>query len=471
MAHMARSWPSSRKVRFLVFIVLLAAATQLVLSQASHITEHTTGQTKTVGNERLVSIEPLPELNGQMCPPDDGAEGLIAAAIAPESPKSILQDAAKPAAKSVADRKPADVDRPPLRTIHDPNPMFSAIAVEPESNMLVVTDENLFQVVQYDRRDNTPPNARMTEPKRVIGGTLTQAEMMCGVYIDPKTLETYIMNNDTQPWLPVFSKDAKGNVKPDRSLKVPSIAFGIAVDELHQEMYLTLQNANMVVAYRKQASGNEKPLRTIVGNDTHLEDPHGIAVDTKRNLMFVANYGSASLRAAKDTATSGSEDGEGARVRGSGRFDPPSIIVYSLNANGNAKPLRLIEGPKTTLHWPSNLAIDEEQGELYVANDMDHSVVVFGVTDQGDVAPRRAIRGPKTGMRNPTGIALDLKNREVWVSNIGNHTAAMFPMSANGDVAPTRVIRGGASNQPNLIIGNPGGVGYDTKREQILVPN
>jgi hypothetical protein len=47
----------------------------------------------------------------------------------------------------------------------------------------------------------------------------------------------------------------------------------------------------------------------------------------------------------------------------------------------------------------------------------------------------------------------------------------MFPMTANGDVAPTRVIRGGASNQPSLIIGNPGGVGYDTKREQILVPN
>src|SRR5262245_48058658 len=80
------------------------------------------------------------------------------------------------------DRKPIVIDRAPARVIKDPYPSFSAVAVNPEENMLVVTDENLFQIMEYDRRDNTPPQARLTEPKRVISGPDTKAEMMCGVY-------------------------------------------------------------------------------------------------------------------------------------------------------------------------------------------------------------------------------------------------------------------------------------------------
>src|SRR5437879_3208297 len=80
--------------------------------------------------------------------------------------------------------------------------------------MVVMTDENLFRVVEYSRLDNTPPKARFTEPKRFIGGDQTRTEMMCGAYIDPKTLDVYVTNNDTQDWMPVFSKNAKGTSLP-----------------------------------------------------------------------------------------------------------------------------------------------------------------------------------------------------------------------------------------------------------------
>ena len=169
------------------------------------------------------------------------------------------------------------------------------MAVNSDNNMLVVTDENLFQILEYDRRDNTPPAARFTEPKRVISGPNTYAEMMCGVYIDPKTLEIYVLNNDTQNWMPVFSPDPRGNVKPSRLLAAPHGTFGIAVHEEKQEMFMTVQHQNAVYVYRKQASGEEKPLRILRGNDTQLEDPHGIAIDTKNNLMFVSNYGNAQV--------------------------------------------------------------------------------------------------------------------------------------------------------------------------------
>ena len=419
------------------------------------------------GYAQLVSSESLPVMDGEICQWVPASAGTTLAA-------SLQQTAAGDRERGTGS---VDLDRPPVRVLKDANPTFSAIAVEPESNMLVMTDENLFRVMEYDRRDNTPPQARLTEPKRSIGGTRTKAEMVCGVYIDPKTHDTYVVNNDTQNWLAVFSKNAQGNAEPDRFLAVPHGAFGLAVDEERQELFITIQHNNAVIVYRKAASGEEEPLRELFGDDTELEDPHGIALDIQRNLLFVSNHGHGRYRerGGGQLAIGREPEGENRSARqfliGSGYFAPPSITVYARNAEGNVAPLRIIEGPKTRLNWPSHIAVNEARGELYVANDIDNSILVFRVTDQGDVAPTRIIRGPKTGLKNPAGLALDLKNNEVWASNMGSHAATVYPLLANGDVAPLRTIRSGAVDEPALLIVNPGGVGYDSKREELLVPN
>src|SRR2546422_11566188 len=62
-----------------------------------------------------------------------------------------------------------NVDKKPSRYIKDPSPAWSSIAVNAEHDMVVMTDENLFRVVEYSRLDNTLPKARFTEPKRIIG--------------------------------------------------------------------------------------------------------------------------------------------------------------------------------------------------------------------------------------------------------------------------------------------------------------
>jgi DNA-binding beta-propeller fold protein YncE len=359
-------------------------------------------------------------------------------------------------AQSQEDRKPILIERPALRFIKDPNPGFSGVAINSENNMLVVTDENLFQILEYDSRDNTPPQARFTEPKRVISGTNTRAEMMCGVYIDPKTREIYVLNNDTQSWLPVFSTDARGNAKPTRYLSGVR-GFGIAVDEQRQQMFITNQGGSVLV-FRKEAAGEEKPLRRIEGNDTQLEDPHGIALDTKNNLIYVSNFGNADMNP---------EGGKGRY----GKFESPSITVYPLDATGNVKPLRVIEGPKTLMNWPSHMALHVERQELFVANDADDSVLVFRAGDKGDVAPIRVIKGANTGIKFPPGIALDERLNELYVASMGNASVTVFPVTANGNVKPVRTIRGGPVGSVGLNIGNPGAVGYDSKREQILVPN
>lgn len=346
-------------------------------------------------------------------------------------------------------------ERAPLRTIRDSFPTYSAVAVDVANNEIVLQDENLFQIMVYDRLANTPPTASLTEPKRVIAGHETKVEFNCGLYIDPKTGDIYSVNNDTLDTLSVFSRSARGNVHPDRTLHTPHGTYGIAVSEEAQELYLTIQHENAVVVHRKMAQGEEKPVRKLEGAHVRLADPHGIGIDTKNQLMFVANYGNA-----KDN-----------KVPGSGTFVPPSITVYPLRASGDTAPLRVITGPQTQLNWPAHLFVDQEHGEVFVANDGESSILVFRVTDNGDVAPTRVLKGAKTQIKNPTGIFVDTAHDELVVANMGNHSATVYPRAAQGDTPPARTIRSGPLGKTALQIGNPGSVAYDTKRDAIITPN
>ncbi|OFV98683.1 MAG: hypothetical protein A3H94_04140 [Acidobacteria bacterium RIFCSPLOWO2_02_FULL_60_20] len=402
------------------------------------------------GAPQLVSIERLPEMDGAMCQwmPASASTSLMA---------TLQQEAMATRPGTAADPAGADIpgDRAPLRIIRDTNPTYSAIAVDTNSNEVFLQDENLFGIKVFDRTTNTPPSAAFSEPKRMIGGLLTKLEFNCGLYVDPKSGDIYSVANDTVDTLVIFPRDAQGNIKPMRYINTPHGTFGISVDEDKSELFLTVQHEHAVVVYQKEASGDDKPLRRLEGTQTQLEDPHGIALDTKNGFMYVSNHGSVNER----------------QKVGTGRFNPPSISVYPITAQGNTAPLRIIEGPRTHLNWPATMAFDPVSDELYVANDAGNAVLVFGADARGDVAPRRMISGPKTGIQYPTGLYLDHKNREVWLANMGNHSATAYSMDANGNVAPLRTIRSTPADQVALAIGNPGAVAYDSKREEILVPN
>src|SRR2546422_2385125 len=457
----------TRTFRLLVVIALLGTATQCVMSRVS-------GQTKTIGSERLVSIEPLPEEVGEICEPVPPArEEMLLAAM---QQRQDERDASR-VARSAATQDRSKMK--PVRWIRDPYAAYSSVAVDPINNEVVLTDENLFQILVYDRTANTPPTAKFTEPKRIIAGLNTKIEFQCGLYIDPTNGNIYAVNNDTVDTLIIFDRNAKFNTPPTRELYTPHGTFGIAVDEAAQEMFLTLQHDSAMVVFRKYAEKDESPLRLLQGDATGLADPHGIALDSRNGWVFIANHGAVSSRNARPDARPSRRAAQkqnwplerAAAVPGSGRNLPPSVIVHSMKAQGNVAPLRVIQGPKTQFNWPTGLAIDEQRGELYVANDIGNSILVFNVTDSGDVAPKRVIQGPKTNLRNPTGVWVDLKNNEVWAANFMNHSATVYPLNASGDVAPLRIIRSGPLDDPSLGIGNPHPVAYDSKREQILVPN
>ena len=424
---------------------------------------------KPTGQPQLVSVKPLPVPEGQVCPwmPASASSSMSSLLEPLQGASGEAASAYQPPSESI------DADRAPVRIIRDTYPTYSAVAVDLNSNEVYLQDENLFGFKVFGRLDNTPPTAAFSEPKRIVEGLNTKMEFNCGLYVDPGTGDVYSVNNDTVNTMVIFSRNAEGNVAPKRDLETPHGTFGIAVNEQAGELFLTVQHDNAVVAYRKMAQGEEGPLRLLQGDHTQLEDPHGIALDTKNGWMFVSNHGSGHLvRPDPEEEPRPNWPLDRSRaVRGTGVSAPPSITVYSLKAEGDTAPLRVIEGPKAMLNWPAAMSVDEERGELYVANDADDSVLVFRVTDSGNVAPTRFIKGPRTQIKNPTGIFVDGANQELWVSNMGNHRATVFDLTANGNVAPKRVIRSAPPDKMALAIGNPGAVGYDTKREEILVPN
>jgi DNA-binding beta-propeller fold protein YncE len=413
---------------------------------------------------RLVAAEPAPELEGAAC--------LWEPASAIESAVSETMQAARLA--PVTARKTLDLSkRQPVRTIRDPYSAFSAVAIDHKNNEVILADENLFQIAVYDRTANTPANAKMTEPKRLIAGDKTHIEFQCGVYVDPQSGDIYAVNNDTVDDMVIFSREAKGNVPPNRMLHTPHGTFGIAVDEAREELYLTVQHDNAIIVYKKYADAEEPPIRLIQGDRTLLADPHGIAIDTQARLIFVTNYG-----ATKSYEQERPKRGAGVNPNwplqdaapGTGRFYLPSINVYGLDDRGDIAPKRVITGPSTRLNWATGLAIDKARNELLVANDMGDEVLVFSLDAVGDAPPVRVMKGPKTLLKNPAGLYLDEQNNELWVTNFGNRTATVYKRGADGDTPPLRLIRSGPIDSVPML-GNPHPVAYDTKREQILVPN
>jgi DNA-binding beta-propeller fold protein YncE len=206
-----------------------------------------------------------------------------------------------------------------------------------------------------------------------------------------------------------------------------------------------------------------------------MADPHGIYFDETHNEVFVGNHGNFRPRelitsyTAYDARESRQERPGYEVSEAQGRFVPSSITVYDGNATGDVAPLRTIAGPQSQVNWPMGVVVDEVNNEIIVANNGGDSVLVFPRTATGNTPPRRVIRGALTGIKGPMGVAV--ARDEIWVANFGDHTALVFPRLAAGNVAPRRIVRNAPAGEETSGFGNPYAVAYDTKRQEILVPN
>jgi len=407
---------------------------------------------------RLVSTQQVPDL-AEICLPEEEHAGTAARSASfdknDDNDVLALLRSTSVYAASQESAQTVEVGRQPVRRLWDTDPSYGSIAFDTRTGKVFLQDLNLWAIRIFDRTTNTPANAVRSEPERVIQGKETELQFNTCMYIDPKNGDIYTVENDVGDSIKVFSQDASGNTAPKRNLKVTHRAHTITVDEEKEELFVSVNYPPQVEVYRKTASGNEKPLRVVTGESTRLADVHGIAIDDKAKELFVNNWGYISQY----------------NVPGSGRFEDPSITVYPLDASGDTAPLRIIQGPRTQLDWPGAMFVDPDKGEVYVTNSVGQSILVFGAKDKGDVPPRRILKGPRTRLSYPASLAVDIKNQELWISNLGSASATVYPLTANGDVAPLRTIRSAPANKVSLKFGKTQAVTYDTKREEILVPN
>src|SRR5262249_19801388 len=146
MTYVVRAWRTSRTVRFFVLIALLGIATQVVVPRGTGTVKGEPLQTKTIGTERLVSVEPLTEM-GQICvtDPADFPPVLMASLQLPQQQTGSTGTAssANPRRPSIAVKSEVAA-RKPVSTIRDPRNAFAGLVVDPIRNEVIIAEENNF---------------------------------------------------------------------------------------------------------------------------------------------------------------------------------------------------------------------------------------------------------------------------------------------------------------------------------------
>src|SRR5262249_45383633 len=134
------------------------------------------------GYPQLVSIQDL-STDGDWCPPpaSSTAETNLFAAFGETSVLAGSQESGETGI----------ITRPPIRTIRDKDPIYSAVAVDTRFDEVILMDNNNWGLRVFNRTDNTSPSAPSTEPKRIIAGPETDIQFNNGLYIDPKNADIY----------------------------------------------------------------------------------------------------------------------------------------------------------------------------------------------------------------------------------------------------------------------------------------
>jgi hypothetical protein len=356
---------------------------------------------------------------------------------------------------------------PPIRSVSDPFPTFDGIALDTENDRVIFSDENRHSLLVYDRTTGGSSN-EPTEPVQWVFGPKTRLGYIAGVEVDPTRKEFYTVNNDSGDLMTVFSYEDHGNVQPRRTLTLPHQSWGVSLAPQRDEIVVSVQQSNALSFYKRTATGTTAPLRTIRGLATELEDPHGTYFDEAHNEIITANHGNwTQIRPYSPYDPQTTEVGE----YRSGAFHPSAITFHAADAKGDVPPLRTIEGNLTGLNWPMGLDVDLTHDEIAVANYGDSSVRIFRRGDKANVQPVRVLRGALTQIVGPVSVAIDTKNDELWVANYGDHTAVVFPRTASGNVRPKRTIRNAPKDTPTCGFTNASAAAYDSKRDEILVPN
>jgi DNA-binding beta-propeller fold protein YncE len=249
---------------------------------------------------------------------------------------------------------------------------------------------------------------------------------------------------------------------------------GVAVSPEHNEIYTSEGDSGPMKVFPLNGSGDISPKRELI-------PPHGsggLFLDHKNDELYITTE------------------------------HVNRVGVYARTAEGEAEPLRIIQGPETGLADPHGVYVDSDTNEVLVTNhgnwretktgeayrlrggrlgrmrgtqDPDFpgvpepltlstgkflppAITIYSRTANGDVQPLRTIQGGRTQLNLPQAIYRDPVSGEIVVANSGDDSVLFFARNASGDVAPVRVLRGEATK-----LKTPTGILVDAERNELWV--
>jgi hypothetical protein len=252
----------------------------------------------------------------------------------------------------------------------------------------------------------------------------------------------------SHPQIAVFARLADGGARPVRSIEGQKSLLGrtmhaIAYNEARDEFVVPQQFGQAILTFRGDANGEAVPIRVIQGSRTGLIEPDRLAIDAIHNEIFVP---------------------EGEHVK-----------VYPLLGNGNVAPIRVLEGPDTRL-GASSVAVDPIHNVLTVVcgsrRDGGTRIMIFDRTANGNTKPLRVVQGSNTmlgqlggphGIYPPTGRVLVTIRSQGASGGLGEpmHTdegfVGVWSINDNGNVPPRWTIGGpqGALQMVRGVAVNP----------------
>lgn len=278
-------------------------------------------------------------------------------------------------------------------------------------SVLFVAASGTSAMLSYNNADVVTGGAA---PNRTVSGEATTLNGPRGLAIDLARDQAYIANGAANAVVVYANaRAANGNTAPSRTiagaattLNAPS---GLYFDVAGDRLYIANTGANTVLVYDNAGAvnGNIAPTRLLTSPGT-LTAPSRIAVDTTRNLLYVAN--------------------------GDGR-----ILVYAAAAtvSGAVAPVRVWSSDE--LVGVSGLSIDPVGDRVYVGNAGTNRILIFdgASTASGTVTPQRSLFGVGTSLNQPRDLFVDIGNDRLYVANSGGNQILVFDNASTATDSPT----------------------------------